>query len=198
MNAPDRLTFLTTRFYRLQTLRFAPLFVLFIAISITHPLEAAWSSRTDGIALVAGILFCIAWYLLLNRYYVSHFGRIEPQAQFDRRFGLSYLILGLLPIYTIIRGRHVPVEVGFLMAAAYILGEALYRPSPSTRRWIYIASSTIWLIYLVPAFVLERHPNHSRRVVGGILFGLSFLILAIVDHITLVRLCGPNQEVPDA
>jgi hypothetical protein len=179
MNERD-LLFLTTHYYKLQRLRLAPLFVLFIASPWTDLRRVS-----IGMGLIA-LGICFSWYLLLNEYYKRHFGRIERKSVYDRRY-FRVLALSYLPfvLYFMIRGQHFLPGLFLLFTASIVLAEAFSSSNIPLRRNYYVLASTLLFLVFIPQTfgygVFFQNLDFDISF-----FGLVGLALSILDHMLLL------------
>jgi hypothetical protein len=167
-------------------LRLAPVYLLFIA-SPWMDLHRV-NIRSGLIDLGACALICIAWYLLLNRYYKRHYGRIESKWDQDRKpFQWFFVLAYGLFAYFAFRGHDLPEQYVLLWVPIFILSEGLSCSNVALRRSYYIVGSAIFLSTLLPALIRSMLGHRFFYIYDFAFFGSILLILSILDHILLTH-----------
>jgi hypothetical protein len=191
MNAQERLIFLARNYNRLQNLRLAPFCILLIA--------SPWTdlSRVGIRASSAALCICFAWYWLLKKYYRRRYGRIErkPIGPRDLPYFLTVLI-AVLAYFLMRRLGSASESVLLIVPAGFILAEGLAPHNIVLRRTYYLMAGGVFLLTLLPD-IFRRMPGHQFFHAYDLsILGAVLLILAILDHILLIRsFPHPQREI---
>jgi hypothetical protein len=186
MNGQERLAFLTTNYHRLQNLRFAPVFLLFIAGHWFHPTGVSVFMAVTGLCLV--LAGCVVWYRLLSAFYQRRYGTVEDMPLEERPSDNSRLILLLvLPLaYFVYRaGENIP-NIPVLLVPLYMLSEGLSISNIEIRRSYHFAAGASVLVVILQA-TIPAMPGHQFFLsFEWVFIGATLLALSVLDHLLLM------------
>jgi hypothetical protein len=183
MDEFTRLEFLARHYKRLQGLKFAPLYLFFIA--------SPWMdfNRIDLLKAGLAVCFFVVWFLAVKQYYKRRYGQIQESC--ERRDGsivglLPYLGLGLCGVYFLIVRNQFSVYGLLLGNVGALLSEGLHYSKFTLRRAYYIAAALFSFATVLSA-VVEGAPGHQFFQTYEFTFlGATLLLLSILDHLLLV------------
>jgi hypothetical protein len=177
-------------YWNLRGLLAVPAGLLFILAALGNwqvgPLRHDW-------VFVAGLLAIGGAYLLINRYYQEHYGRMSPSSR-QQLPAAAALVLGVALVFggsLLLRSRAgwsldlpvnpIAVTFSILMLAGYAIGGVL--------RAHHVA---VWGTLLV-AGALPVWTGADPSNVGLVLCGAAVIVCGVLDHLAFVRTFGPPE-----
>lgn len=183
----ERLTFLVRNYSQLQTLRWAPLFALFMVSPWLH--VERLSLRTGLSALGVALAVCILWFWQLGKYY-QRYGEVETKLTHEKSLAFAMLyILWLLLIcsVSIFQRRLAPSDTIMLLVASLFLFKSGLSPSNlRVRRFYTVGASALLSLGLLPALIYDAPGHRFFHAYEFAFVGTVGLVLGILDHLLLV------------
>lgn len=202
----DRYTqiqFIAANYSRMQGLREVPIGVLVIFSSV-------WSINNQGdlsgplLAVIGTILL----YWLINRYYISTFGRIQQTRKAHTKETIASILSGIFALlaFWLDTEQDLPFSaLGLVFAAA--LSEDFWRATSSTKERSFalypenlLAAILILMLSLSPLTGLAwwKTIGMQSQTLGMLLIiGILIVIAGLVGHIRLIRALPVVEAKPD-
>jgi hypothetical protein len=187
LNQSERLTFLVKNYSQLQTLRFAPIFALFMVWPWLHMKHMTLRSGLSALGLALAVF--ILWFWQLGRYY-QRYGQIETRITLDKSRALVILyILCLLLICSVslFQRRPPPSDTIMLLVASLFLFKSGLSPSNLRIRRLYtVGASALLFLGLLPALIYDAPGHRFFHAYEFTFVGAIGLAVGILDHLLLL------------
>lgn len=197
----SRLTYLTRHYYELQTMRFAPVWIAFLADLAYNSRPGHWvASSAAGRTLPFLGMVCveILWYWMVTRYYRWRVGHLEVK-QTVLTIGFNWWV-----VYSTLQScfrapwsnapwswSGSPPVSGAAIAIMLSLPFIEFRNPPSRRVGYALGTAAIVLV----TFLSSREGWDARALI--VTTCLTALTLCVADHLLLMSLCAPVREGAD-
>jgi hypothetical protein len=187
LNQPERLTFLVKNYSQLQTLRWAPVFVLCMVWPWLRVQNL--TLRTCFSALGVAVAVFILWFWQLGRYY-RRYGRVETRITHEKSPAFAILFILCLLLFcslTILQRRAPPSDtMMLLMASLFLFKSGLSSSNLRLRRIYTVGSSAFLFLVLLPALVYGAPAHRFFHAYELTFVGAAGLAVGILDHLLLL------------
>lgn len=176
-------SFLATHYRKLQGLRLAPFWGIFVAEPWMPHRPPLLSFAIAGCVV---ILLCIFFYKAIGSYYENKYGILTTTTTFNRSYAVASAAV-ILPIFicNLIAGTGIPAGFGVMFMPGYVIGEGFTANNLPFRKAYYILIGLLMAVCAIPAFVpmIFGHRFFAKYLL--VVIGAPMLILSIIDHFTL-------------